>query len=222
MTDRLGTMIRGCTAAHRRLEGTLRALDDAALRLPSELPGWTVGHVLTHLARNAESHLRILDAALEGRAVEQYPGGHEQRSADIEAGSSRSAVAIREDVTATASALEAAWGRMTAEAWQEHGLAQGEPWPCRALPFHRWREVELHHADLGLGYVPGDWPDDYVDLELPLALRALPERLAGEDARRVLAWLVGRAGQPAGLDLASWQAHYHLLPAGLVGGDGMA
>jgi maleylpyruvate isomerase len=25
----------------------------------------------------------------------------------------------------------------------------------------RWREVEIHHADLGLAYGPGDWPSDF-------------------------------------------------------------
>jgi maleylpyruvate isomerase len=24
----------------------------------------------------------------------------------------------------------------------------------------RWTEVEVHHADLGLGYGPGDWPPE--------------------------------------------------------------
>ena len=33
---------------------------DAAER---KLEGWTVGHVLTHLARNADSHVRMLEAA---------------------------------------------------------------------------------------------------------------------------------------------------------------
>ncbi len=35
--------------------------------LPSLLPGWTRGHVLTHIARNADSFVRVLEAARSGR-----------------------------------------------------------------------------------------------------------------------------------------------------------
>ena len=36
------------------LAGAIGGLSDADVRAPSPLPGWTRGHVLTHLARNAE------------------------------------------------------------------------------------------------------------------------------------------------------------------------
>lgn len=29
------------------------------------------------------------------------------------------------------------------------------------IPFMRWREVEIHHADLGLGYGPNNWPAEF-------------------------------------------------------------
>jgi len=86
------------------------------------------------------------------------------------------------------------------------------------LPFHRWREVEIHHADLGLSYSPAEWPDGYVARELPAALATLPDRLTSADARRVLAWLVGRFDQPADVNLVPWQAtreHYFVPPPGL-------
>ncbi len=31
------------------------------------------------------------------------------------------------------------------------------------IPFMRWREVEIHHADLDLGYGPTDWPAEFAD-----------------------------------------------------------
>jgi uncharacterized protein (TIGR03083 family) len=49
--------------SHARLRRTLAGLTDAGARRPSLLPGWTVGHVLTHLARNGDSHVRMLDGA---------------------------------------------------------------------------------------------------------------------------------------------------------------
>ncbi len=200
-------VIASCRAAHRRLLRTIEPLTDDAIRLPSQLPGWSVGHVLTHLARNADSHVRMLEAARRGEEVEQYEGGYDQRAADIEVGANRSADALREDVHASAWALEEAWGRMTPQAWKGHGLARGRPWPCRELPFHRWREVEIHHVDLGLGYGPEDWSESYVRRELPRALASVPTRLADPTARsRLLAWLVGRASEPGRLDLLGWQS----------------
>jgi len=215
----LGESIAGATRAHRRLEQTVDGIDDEVARRPTTLPGWTVGHVLTHLARNADSHARMLDAASDGRAVEQYAGGYEQRSADIEVGAGRSAAELVDDVRASIQRLEGAWERMTPRAWHGHGFANGAEWPCRVMPFHRWREVELHHVDLGLGYSPDDWPLDYVRRELELAAAALPERADGSDAAALLAWLVGRSDETGDIRLAPWQTkpeHYHMLPSFLA------
>lgn len=169
--------IERCRAAHRRLFTTLDGIGDDLARRPSRLPGWTVGHVLTHLARNAESHVRILEAAARDQAVEQYAGGHEQRAADIEAGAGRPAAALAADVRDTTLVLEATWESVPPETWDRAGLARGEPWPCRLLPFHRWREIEVHHVDLGLGYDVTDWPAAYVARELPAAVATIPDRL---------------------------------------------
>ncbi len=223
MSDELTATIDGCTNAHRRLEQTIASIDDRTVRRASRLPDWTVAHVLTHLARNAESHVRMLRAASEGRSVEQYEGGYQQRSEDIEAGSNRPAREIRDDVRSTAEELEATWAGLSPSDWSSHGLAEGIEWPCRVLPFHRWREVELHHTDVGLGYTPGDWPDEYVDRELPLALSALPDRMGDVHGRQMLAWLVGRGEQPATLEIAPWPAgreHYLAAPPGLEDLDG--
>ncbi len=190
--------IEGCTAAHGRLARTLATLSGEDGHRLSLLPGWTVGHVLTHLARNADSHARILTAALAGEAVEQYAGGYEERERAIEAGATRGADELRADVLRTSAALEAVWEQMTPAAWRGHGLARGSRWPCRWLPFHRWREVELHHVDLGLGYGPADWPDAYVEEELARTVAGLD----GGARRRLLAWLVGRAGVP---QLGAWR-----------------
>lgn len=212
--------IRGCAVAHRQLEQTLEGVDEETVSRPSRLADWTVGHVLTHIARNADSYVRMLDAAATGESVEQYAGGPDQREADIEAGARRSAHELVDDVRTSSAALEAAWEAMPLDAWRGHGLALGSEWPCRVLPFHRWREVELHHVDLGLGYEPVHWPDDYVRHELEATLATLPERLHGGDARAVLAWLVGRGDQPPDVDLAPWaREHYHAFPPFLGGVD---
>jgi maleylpyruvate isomerase len=198
----------GARAAHRRLIADVENLTDDAISAPSRLPGWTVGHVMTHLARNADSFVGLMSAAINGDAVTQYEGGHEQWSADIAAGAARPAKEQIADVVDSIDRLEAVWQRMTPDAWAGHGLnAMGEVWQCEAMPFHRWREVEIHHVDLGLGYSVADWPDDYVDRELAISLRLLPERLDGGDQRLMLAWLLGRGQQPA-VTVQPWQFHH--------------
>jgi maleylpyruvate isomerase len=222
VTDELQTTIAGCIASHRRLEASLRAVDDAVVSRPSQLPGWTVGHVLTHLARNADSHRRMLEAALGARSVEQYggpQGGVVTREREIEAGASRAASELTRDVTSSAASLEEAWAMMTPEAWRGHGLSAGSQWPCWLMPFIRWREVEVHHVDLGLGYGVDDWPEDYVARELSAALVALSSRLPDSHERRaVLGWLMGRADEPRLLRLKGWETSlqsYFSAPPGL-------
>jgi maleylpyruvate isomerase len=203
----LEAVLVGCRASHDALVRTLAALDDARVRDPSRLEGWTVGHVLTHLARNADSHTRMLTAALHGGAVEQYAGGREERAGAIEAGSRRSAAELLDDTLRSIAELEAAWAAMTPVAWNGNGLSHGRPWPCRAMPYFRWREVEIHHVDLGTGYDAADWPEGYVGRELQLTLATVPGRLAdATERRRLLAWLTGRAATPGELDLAGWES----------------
>ena len=64
--------------------------------------------------------------------------------------------------------------------------------------YSRWREVEVHHLDLGLGYPQSDWPPRLVDLMLPGLLDGLPEP-AGRAA--LAAWALDRASAPA---LRAW------------------
>ena len=67
---------------------TSSGLDDATVARSSRLPRWTVGHVPTHLARNADAHVRMLEGAAAGEITDQYEGGA-GRSAEIEAGAGR-------------------------------------------------------------------------------------------------------------------------------------
>ena len=53
--------IEGCRVAHDLLRSVVADLGDAEVRRASKLPGWSVGHVLTHLARNAESMCRRIE-----------------------------------------------------------------------------------------------------------------------------------------------------------------
>ena len=72
--------IRHVDEAQDRFEEAIEPLSDVDVARPSRLAGWTVGHVLTHVARNADSHVRRAEAAARGEVVEQYPGGHQGRT----------------------------------------------------------------------------------------------------------------------------------------------
>lgn len=190
--------LAGAREAHARLLAGLPGLDDAAVARPSLLPGWTVGHVITHLARNADAHVRMLEGAGDGEITDQYAGGAAGRAAEIEAGAGRPAAEQVADLAEAILRLELAWDATPEAVWGQ-GFGRnpaGELLACADLPFRRWREVEIHHADLGLDFGPAEWTAAYVDTELPRSLAGLPARLGLDDRRVLLAWLMGRAGDP--------------------------
>lgn len=206
--------IAGATRAHARVIEAIASLTDGQIRQPSLLPDWTVGHVATHIARNAEGHVRMLDAAQRGEVAAMYPGGHDQRTNDIEAGSTRRAEAIAADVAGTAALLERSWAEMTPSAWDGSGETIAGRTAIRDLPFIRWREVTVHHADLGVGFTWSEWDTEYVRLELarltmlwasrkPMGMTELPAPALAVAAHHRVAWLLGRADieglQPAGI-----------------------
>ena len=86
--------------AERGAEVFIADLSDEAAARPSLLPGWTIGHLVTHLARNADSVVRRLSAAADGELVTQYEGGPPARSRDIEAGAGRPAAELLRDLQA--------------------------------------------------------------------------------------------------------------------------
>ena len=194
-----------CRESHARIIRTVGRLTDDDMRRPSLLPGWTVGHVLTHLARNAEGHTRRLEGALQGEELPRYPGGPSQRDADIQAGAGRPAGAIVRDLQESQATLEATMTRSQEAGWPNSQLMAGDRYPTTGCPTARLREAEMHHVDLGLGYEPGDWPADYVAWELRRLLDTVPGRLRHEDDRRAMtAWLAGRRPIPTGVELDPW------------------
>jgi maleylpyruvate isomerase len=169
-------------------------LDEDQARLPSLLPGWTVGHVLTHLARNADSVVRRLEGAARGEVVAQYPGGYEGRAAEIEAGAGRPVAVLVDDVSSSSTAVDEGFERFPSDAWDREAVSvSGFEQPVSVLPFSRWREVEVHLVDLGFGYTPADWPEELVAQWLPQLLSRLPERT---DPRSLMAWTLGRGAAP--------------------------
>ena len=127
-----------------------RALADVGH--PSLCEGWTRGHVLTHVARNAEAIGRLVDWAVDGTPRAMYPGGTPARDAAIEEGARRSVQESVDDVSRTADALaprlEALRGPWAVDGVEMRGGLVVSP---ARLAFLRLREVVFHHVDLDAG-----------------------------------------------------------------------
>ena len=182
--------------AQARFDAAIADLRDADVRRASALPDWTNGHVLSHVARNADSHIRRTDAARRGEVIEQYPGGHAGRAAEIEAGAHRSAAELVEDVRSSGAAVLTAWRSTPADAWD--GMTTdlgGRERPLWQLVGRRWQELEVHVIDLGVGVTYEDWPDDFVAMWAPRLRQYFGDQVppsTGLTDREELAWFYGR------------------------------
>lgn len=208
--------------ATARLLATAGGLTDAQVREASLLPGWTRGHVLTHIARNADGIGNLLRSARTGTPIPMYPS-RQARDADIEAGSARPAAVLLTDLRTSAGTLESAIASFPDDAWQVTVSGTRGEFPVRHALAMRLSEVEVHHADLGLAYGPRDWPGGFSRAHLPHAAAVFAGREGvpacllrpdgmdtlsiGPDTGQVtvagppgamLAWLIGR-GDGTGL-----------------------
>jgi maleylpyruvate isomerase len=136
-------------------------LTDQQAREPSLLPGWSRGHLLTHVARNADSLRNLLVWARTGVETPQYshPG---ERAEGIEAGAGRPAAELIADLASSAATLDAEAARLPDSAWAApvRGM-KGNAHPAWYTLWRRLTEVEFHHVDLDLGYAAADWPESF-------------------------------------------------------------
>lgn len=218
-------------AATTRLLDDLAKLRDEDVAGPSGLPGWTRGHVLAHIARNADSLVNLLLWARTGIETPQYASKF-MRDADIEAGASRPLSEQADDIATAAQRFGGLAATAPAESWEVRvKFRNGREVPARRVVWSRLQEVEIHHVDLAAGYTPADWPmafttrllhevvGDYANLEPSLRFRtpdgggALgrgePADLVSGSSAAVLAWLIGRSD---GADLEASQPLPKLPP----------
>src|SRR3954453_22140737 len=80
--DRLLALVSTGTS---RLLGETISVTDEDWRAPSRLPGWSRGHVATHIARQADGLVRLTEWARTGTRSDMY-GSPGQREDEIEAG----------------------------------------------------------------------------------------------------------------------------------------
>ncbi|RNL79453.1 maleylpyruvate isomerase family mycothiol-dependent enzyme [Nocardioides marmorisolisilvae] len=150
---------------HHSDQRLLRTVDSQSAgdwREPSLLPGWTRAHVVAHLALNAEGFAGALEGLTTGEQVAIYPS-NDARTAGIHELAQAETPEIRERLFAATQRLRDVFGLLTAEQWEGtvNRLPEGPVWPAVDLVEARQREVEIHHADLGLDYTHADWPVDF-------------------------------------------------------------
>ena len=161
-----------------------------------------------HLSRNADGLWRFATGVLTGVPGVMYPGGQDARNAAIEEGADRPASLLAADFEFTGSRVARALAQIPADRLDTE-IAWRRPVTAADLPLLRWRELEIHHIDLGLAYTVADWPDEFVATtlasELPRLRAGVPEVTVPDlPDREVLAWIIGRP-QSAGLpELPSW------------------
>jgi maleylpyruvate isomerase len=153
--------------ATERLLSAAAELDNAAVTQQSRLPGWSRGHVLAHVALNADALINVL----AGRPM--YASA-DTRDSDIERDAPRPLDAQLADIRASAARFQEA-GALPADWSRTVTLRNGVTDSASRVPFRRWIEVELHHVDLGIGYELEDLPQEFVEREIGF----LAERFAG-------------------------------------------
>ncbi|MEV8564125.1 maleylpyruvate isomerase family mycothiol-dependent enzyme [Streptomyces sp. NPDC051322] len=172
-----------------RLIAAVTELDNAAVAEPSRLPGWSRGHVLAHIAHNADALGNVL------AGLPMYESA-EARDADIERDATRAAAVQLDDVRDSAArfrsraALPADWSRTVT-------LRNGVTDSAARIPFRRWVEVALHYVDLDIGYELHDLPAEFTERQIDF----LRQRFSADPAVAevtgppvaLLGWLSGRS-----------------------------
>lgn len=147
---------------------TIDAMTPEEYAAPSLLPDWSRAHVAAHVAMNARCFARAIEGAVRGPRVPVYEST-EARDADIAEAAGLPAAELRELVFDTCGV----W-RDTVDELSEDDLSArfertpgGSEFTIAEGLVARWREVEIHHADLGMAWTPDDWSRAFVDQVLP-------------------------------------------------------
>jgi maleylpyruvate isomerase len=197
--------------ATRRLIRTADSVADDAYAAPSGLPDWTRGHVLAHLALNAEALAGALGGIVEGERIPMY-ASQAARDDDIAHLAAARPTVIRSRLLGATTDLTDALDAVPDDQWDTtiDRVPGGRTFIAGDVPMMRLGEVEIHHADLAAGYTRGDWPASYVVLLLDAKSTTgvsadLSFHARASDLDRT--WRFGEGGPTvtgAGADLGWW------------------
>ncbi|RJQ81846.1 maleylpyruvate isomerase family mycothiol-dependent enzyme [Pseudonocardiaceae bacterium YIM PH 21723] len=176
LLDRANQGLAEVDRATATLVAAVCRMDDGLLRGPSLLPGWSRGHVISHLARNADALTNLLTWARTGVEHQAYTS-RADRDAAIEEGARRTWRVLTEDLAAACERFTQEGRRMPAFAWESVITGpKGGALPAYLVPWLRMQEVWIHHVDLAHEV---DWshiPDS--------SLLAMLERVIGGYGRK--------------------------------------
>jgi maleylpyruvate isomerase len=153
--DLLGVALHDSGLALRGVIERVHRLDDEAVRAPSNLPGWSRGHVLAHLHGVGSAFARQAEHAARGERVVVYDGGQAGRDAAIESGAKRSAAEHADALESLAGRLARAWPEPASRVWDAPVTYRDGPLSGVALAW--WREARIHVVDLAVGVGPDSW-----------------------------------------------------------------
>ncbi|MFE9122847.1 maleylpyruvate isomerase family mycothiol-dependent enzyme [Streptomyces sp. NPDC007172] len=161
----IAALLHDVRSSAARLAAGLDALTDVTAREPSVLPGWSRGHVITHLARSTDVYRWLLALARTGIApgprADAATLGHALRQ-----GAGRGAAEPIADLCGSLDRL--------LDELDEAAAVPADRWPTLVTALAGWRhpawytlhrarrELETHHIDLKLGHTSVDWPNGYV------------------------------------------------------------
>ena len=160
--DRIPQLDETLHATTRYLDA-LTVLEPEHLEAPSALPGWTRAHVVAHLSRNADAFTRVLTQVAAGERATMYDSS-ETRDLDIEETVRlRDAGRLLEDARSAAQrfAEVATAYDGPPDATYTRTPQDSETFAVPTVGPRRRTEVEVHHADLLLGYRAAEWPEDF-------------------------------------------------------------
>ncbi|MCU1537925.1 MAG: mycothiol-dependent maleylpyruvate isomerase [Humibacillus sp.] len=162
----------------RVVESAASLRNDAVLA-PSLCAGWSRGHVLAHIARNADALSRVAAIALSGEPGTMYVSQAE-RDAEIEAGARRPAADQATDILESGHRLAGLLARLGPEhdAVTVERVPGGPRLEVGNLRFMRLRELVFHHVDLDSCFGFDRVAPEVVDL----FLRDAVDRLRAADA----------------------------------------
>ena len=174
--------LRGAT---RHLLQDVDQLTDRGLHEPSLLAGWTRGHVVTHLAQNADAGVRLLSWARTGVRHREY-ASVSSRDAAVREGARRPSAVQMEHLRRSADAFASACAAMTGDHWEQPVTwTTGEQTPADVVVRSRLTEVLVHHVDLDIDFRPAAWPPRFVRERLESLVSALNRRHLSPQALRV-------------------------------------
>ena len=161
----LADSLAAAAGSAERLLLTVERMAPEQVSEPSALPGWTRGHVLAHIARNADGLGNLLRGARTSQPIPMYPSP-ESRDRGIRDGAKRPLEDQLADLRASGLRFTAATQAMPDAAWAVEVPHRTGPFPAFTVPLKRVAEVEYHHVDLGLDYTPAQWPAAFVAQQL--------------------------------------------------------